>query len=145
MLCFRCVLLRGGPIVGSDRRRVRADCHGQARRLPRPRHSADQLVVNRSMAAEGEGRATLVWRGRLRAADEVDKGPEMNARDLDGIVALLAEWLRNSPAAIRRDVQDDDAEAKVLYLGDDLCEVLVGAGDERVLDCAALRERHQVA
>ena len=81
---------------------------------------------------------------RLGAADQVDKRPQVHAGDLDNVVALLAERLRNGPATIRSDVQDDDAQAKVLDLGDDFGEVLVGAGDERVSDRAALRERDDV-
>ncbi len=69
----------------------------------------------------------------------------MYSGDLDDVVAFLAQRLRNGPAAVRRDVQDNYPQAKVLHFSDDLCDVLVSAGNEGVGDRAALGERHDVA
>src|SRR5260221_2663196 len=69
----------------------------------------------------------------------------MYSGDLDDVVAFLAQRLRNGPAAVRREVQDNYPQAKVLHFSDDLCDVLVSAGDEGVGDRAALAERHDGA
>lgn len=69
----------------------------------------------------------------------------MHTRDLDDVVALLAQGRGNGPAAIGGDMQDHDPQTEILHFGNDLGKVLVGAGNKGIANRAALGERHQVA
>jgi hypothetical protein len=81
----------------------------------------------------------------LGAADQVDEWPQVHRRNLDNVVAFLPQRLRNGPAAVRGDVENNDPQAEILDLGDDFGKVLISAGDERVGDGAAMGKGHNVA
>jgi hypothetical protein len=52
--------------------------------------------------------------------------------NLHDVVAFLVERLRHGPGSVGRDVQQDDPDAKILHLGDDLREILFGTDDDGV-------------
>jgi len=110
-------------------------------------HRADQRSISIRQATRTEARAhvLLLRRRWLRAADQLNERPKVHSGDLDDVVALLAQRLRDRPARVGRNVQDDDAKAQILHLGNDFGDVLVRAGDERIGDRTAPRESHEVA
>jgi hypothetical protein len=104
----------------------------------------DRLGVDPAPRSVRVGLVLVIGGEGLRPSDQVDERPQVNPGDLDDVVALLPKRQRNGPAAIGCDVQDDDPQAEVLNLGDDLGDVLVSTGDEGVGDRAALGQGHQI-
>ncbi len=67
--------------------------------------------------------------------DQVHIGAKVPGRNVDDVVALLAQRARHSPVAVGRDVQQDRADAEILNLGNDGGEVLLAAHDDHIADC----------
>src|SRR5262249_28741295 len=110
---------------------------GQRASLARRR--ASQRVKSTGPARSDRLAATkLVGRSRLSAMDKLDKRPEVHSGNLDYVIAFLPKRRGNGPATVGRDVKYHHAKAKILHLGDDLGEVLVGARDEGVADSPVL-------
>ena len=101
--------------------------------------------------AVGEGpnritaiRVMLVETSRLGTCDQIHKWPQVPARDLYDVIALLAERSRYGPCPVGSDMQQDDPDAQVLHFGNDLPEVLLGADDDGIADRAVPGQRDQV-
>ena len=90
-------------------------------------------------------RVAVIQPGRLRTGYQVHKRPKMRAGNLDDIVAFLPERLRYGLSSVGRDMQQDYPDAQVLHFGNDLREVFLGAGDDRIADGAVPGQRDQVA
>jgi hypothetical protein len=70
--------------------------------------------------------------GRLGRRDEVDKRPQVSAGHLHDVVGFLAQRPGDRPASFGRDVHDDDPQAEILHLSDDLGEILFRADDDGI-------------
>jgi hypothetical protein len=68
----------------------------------------------------------------------------MAGRDVDDVVALLAQAAGDRPVAVRGDVQQDRPDALVLNFGNDRGQVLFGADDDDVADRPVARECRKV-
>ena len=94
------------------------------------------------MGADG---VPLVLPERFRAHHQLHIGTQVCLIDLDDVVTFLPEGTRDGPVAVNRDVNEGDAEAEILDVGDDLRQVLFGTDHERVLHGSVARQGSQIA
>jgi hypothetical protein len=126
------VLARVGQWVDRTRSRQRRDRHPVMSR--RTRHCG----VSRTARGEPAGRVLLVGRDRLSPANQVNERSKMNTGDFDDVIAFLPQRQRNSPAAVRCDVQDHYPESEILDFRHYFGNVLICASNKCIANRTAL-------
>src|SRR5260370_36175586 len=80
----------------------------------------------------------------MGTGNEIHKRPQVGAGNVDDVITLLAQRPGHRRVPVHRDVHDGDAHAEILYLGDDLGEILLGAYDDSGADRAVPVARDQL-
>jgi hypothetical protein len=139
--------LRRALIVGHHRRgvdgggaRVRSDGQGGL-----AERADGSVPVGGGTCRVRADSLALILANRLGAHHELHVGTQVGLANLHDLIALLPQSARDRPATVHRDVQDRDANAEILYLGDDLGQVLLRAHHQRIGDRVVACQRGEVA